>query len=93
MTIGEDIKLTTTEPKKEKASTRAEDDKEDNEILITAQGMVLPASTTEGYKVIIELPAANEGTGKHTNMKFQKLQTSSKAHKSTRSIPPSIMRT
>lgn len=64
VTIGEDIKLTTTEPKKEKASTRAEDDKEDNEILITAQGMVLPASTTEGYKVIIELPAANEGTGK-----------------------------
>lgn len=68
VTVGEDIKLTTTEAKKGKAAiraiTRADGNKEEDDTFITAQGMVLPASTTEGYKVLIELPAANEGTGK-----------------------------
>lgn len=62
VTTAQDIRLTTTETKK--AVTRAAGDKEDDDTFITAQGMVLPASTTKGYKVVIELPAAAEGTGK-----------------------------
>lgn len=69
VTTGEEIKLTTTEAGKAKASTRtitrAEDsEEEEDDTFITAQGMVLPASTTEGYKVVIELPAAAGGAGK-----------------------------
>ena len=70
VTAGQNIRLVTTESSKKKAAmrtvTRAGSDKEeeDDDTFITAQGMVLPASTTEGYKVIIELPAAEGGSGK-----------------------------
>ena len=70
VTTSQDIQFTATEKKaasralalaSNRALTRAEDkDDEEDGVFITAQGMVLPASTTEGYSVIVELPAVEK---------------------------------
>lgn len=55
VSTNQDIKLITLEKNTTTRSlTRT---KSTDDIFITAQGIVLPASTTEGYKVIVELPA------------------------------------
>lgn len=51
----QDIRLVTVE---KKPTSRALSD--DADVFITAQGMVLPASTTAGYQVVVELPAINQ---------------------------------
>lgn len=56
----QDIQLITSEKKPAARSlTRATSD-DDADVLITAEGMVLPASTTAGYQVIVELPAIKQ---------------------------------
>lgn len=67
ISTNQDIKFTTAEKKASTriaapVSTRAESEEENKEedIFITAEGMVLPASTTDGYQVIVELPAVDK---------------------------------
>lgn len=64
VSTNQDIKFTTAEKRAAartvaRISTRAEN-KEEEDIFITAEGMVLPASTTEGYQVVVELPAVEK---------------------------------
>lgn len=58
VSTGQDIKFTATETKAATRGvmTRAENEEEEDEVFITAQGMVLPSSTTQGYSVVVELP-------------------------------------
>lgn len=66
--LDEELKLTTAEA----AATRAGNDAADN-VVITAQGLVFPTSSTEGYKVKIELPAAGGGAGKTYDFEIEKV--------------------
>lgn len=58
-TTSQDIQLITSEKKPDARSlTRSTSD--DAGVLITAEGVVLPSSTTAGYQVVIDLPAIKQ---------------------------------
>lgn len=62
VSVGQDIRFTATETKATtRIVTRAdEEENKEDEVFIIAQGMVLPSSTTEGYSVVVELPAVEK---------------------------------